>query len=191
MVQRRLPNGIGGNTHESSQFPVIGWSGQMGWLNRGLTTHLLHCNLHWLDVPERVLYTLSVWQSTVVRSRRHRSSCRTILQLSLKWPAPSICHPSAAASVWTLCLMNCELWLAEVVSKKAHEDFICRHLLLYAKHYIFLDYALYQFVVDSDTDINVFLSIVVLAKITGGYNVLKWLCMYVCMYVRMSVIKSE
>ena len=49
--------------------------------DRGLS-HLLHTELHWLDVPERVL----LWWSIDVSRTRHLSICRTTACQSLKLP---------------------------------------------------------------------------------------------------------
>ena len=54
------------------------------------TAHLLHTELHWLDVPERVLYKLALMVHRVSRTRR-RSICRTTVSQSLKLPIVSNC----------------------------------------------------------------------------------------------------
>ena len=59
--------------------------------DQGLS-HLLHTELHWLDIPEQVLYCISLlrWSTNVSRTRR-RSICRTTACQSLKLPVVSNC----------------------------------------------------------------------------------------------------
>jgi len=57
--------------------------------DRGLS-RLLHTELHWLDVPERVLYKLALMVHRCP-STRHRSIRRTTVCQSLKLPVVSNC----------------------------------------------------------------------------------------------------
>jgi len=64
-------------------------------------SHLLHTKLHWLDVPERVLYISLLWWSTDVSRTRRRSICRTTVCQSLyscQSSATAICLSSSAST---------------------------------------------------------------------------------------------
>ena len=58
--------------------------------DRGLS-HLLHTELHWLDVPERVLYKLALMVHRCLQDKAPHSICRTTVCQSLKLPVVSNC----------------------------------------------------------------------------------------------------
>ena len=59
--------------------------------DQGLS-HLLHTELHWLDVPERVLYKLALMVHRCLQDKPRRCSiCRTTVCQFLKLPVVSNC----------------------------------------------------------------------------------------------------
>jgi len=58
--------------------------------------YILHDELHWLDIPQRVQYTSLSWLSTGVSGIKHRRTSPTILRSSVRCcrsPAPAIRQP--------------------------------------------------------------------------------------------------
>ena len=59
-------------------------------------THLLHSELHWLDVADRVTYTSLGWRCTSACMARHRIICLSCAHWSLKLMNDSIFVPLVA-----------------------------------------------------------------------------------------------